>query len=272
MPGQSLHDLEGASNTANQAYCESYDTCMAANEKAAAAKEAYQKALNDLGNEYDGGSMKEKQEAFQEALKAKNEADSELSEAAEAFEAAAAEAQLAEDAVAEKKAELRASRADDTTFVVHTARAECSCGIKESYLALDATHGVYTRKKPQMIITDQIFNKNVINFCGCTSRENPTVIAAAEQAAQAARDEIAANKTWRDSLVQLFCGTDEIEVTDSLIEQCVGECITTFPPGLTWLKEHEKVTVNKVSPLLRRCELKCNYGGSITILLSGQPE
>lgn len=271
MAGQGLYDLEDSSNAANQAFCESYDTCIAANEKAAAANEAYQKALNDLCNEYDGGDMKEKQEAFNEAAKAKEAANAELADATDAYNEAAEAAQAAEDAVAQKKEELRASRAKDTSFVVHTARVECSCGIKDSYLALDATHGVYTRQIAQMIITDQMFNENVINFCGCKSKENPTVIAAAEEAAAEARAQIEAQKTWRDNVVQFFCGAEEIEVTDSLIEQCVGECITTFD-GLTWLDGHDKVTINQESPLLRRCQLKCGYGGVITILLSGQPE
>lgn len=275
MSNQSLHDLEAVSNTANQAYYESYQTAKAADEKAAAANDAYQKTLNDLYNTYDGydtGNIKEKEKAYQEASKAKEEADAELAEATKVFEDAANEAQDAEDAVEARKEELRASRATDMTFVVHTARAECSFGLKESYLALDATHGIYTRQIAQMIVTDQVFNQNVINFCGCRSKENPRVIAEADRVAAEARAEIEAKKTWRDDFVQWFCGETEIKVDDSLIEQVVGECVTTFPKDLVWLDGHDKVTINEKSPLLRRCELKCNYGGSITILLSGQPE
>lgn len=276
MPGQSLQDLESISNTANQAHYEGYNAYQAAGEKAAAAEQNYQKALSDLNNEYNGYTYgedrKEKEEAFREALKAKEEAEAELKNAEKTLEQAAEEAQSAQDAVDAKKEELRASRANDTTFVVHTARAECSFGIKESYLALDETHGVYTRQIPQMVISDQTFNLNVINFCGCKSKENPTVLAAAERAAKEAQQQIEEKKTWRDSVVQFFCGKKEIKVTDSLIEESVGECITEFPSNINWLNGHSKVTVNEKPLLLRRCELKCRYGGNITILLSGQPE
>lgn len=72
-----------------------------------------------------------------------------------------------------KKQELRDSRVNDTAYVVHCARIECPFGMRESYLALDATHGVLTHQIPQMTVKDMILNTNIINFGGCHSRENP---------------------------------------------------------------------------------------------------
>lgn len=53
--------------------------------------------------------------------------------------------------------------------------------MRESYLALDATHGVLTHQIPQMTVKDMILNTNIINFGGCYSRENPDVQAEIEK-------------------------------------------------------------------------------------------
>jgi len=274
MAEGTMRDLEAAASAAGQACAQDYENAAAANEKAAAANEAYQQALNDVCNEYDGRDMNEKMEKLQEAREARDAANAEADAANDAFAASAEAAQAAEDAVEAKKEKQRESRAADTSYVVHTARIECSCAYQNngSYLTLGATHGVYTRQIPQMTVKDTIVNTNVINFGYCTSPENPKVIEAAEQAVIDARAEIEANKRWRDKLADCFFGAEEIEVTESLLNQCAGECIAEFSIGASWQKEHPKVTVNGDSPLLRRCELTCIYGGHITILMSGQPE
>lgn len=272
MEGTNLRDLEGASRTAVQDYLGKKGTMEAAQEKAASADAAYRQAVNEMSNQYGGVGSPDSMEKFQDALKAKQEADAQKKEAEGAFEEAAKSAQDAADAVEDKKNELRASRTTDTSYVVHTARIECSCGLRESYLVLGVTHGVITSQVPQMIVSDDVLNSNVVNFGGCISKENPTLIAAAQQAAEAAQAEIAEKKGFFDHVVEFFTGdkSKATDVQDSLMEQCVGECIGQFPQ--CWAKVHEKVTVNGQSPLLRRCELVCKYGGIITILLSGQPE
>lgn len=274
MAEGTMRDLEATAGAAGQVCAQDYETAKAANEKAAAAQEAYQQALNDACNEYDGQGMNEKMEKLQEAREAQEAANAEADAANEAFAASAEAAQAAEDAVEAKKEKLRESRAEDTSYVVHTARIECSCAYqnKGSYLTLGATHGVYTRQIPQMTVKDTIVNTNVINFGYCTSPENPKVMEAAEQEVLEARAEIEANKGWRDNVAEWFFGAEEIEVTESLLKECAGECIAQFPIGTVWQKEHPKVTINGDSPLLRRCELTCIYGGHITILMSGQPE
>lgn len=272
MAGSTLNELESTERNANQAFYDSYQAKTAADENAAAANEAYQQALNNLCNDYDGRNPADKQSEFQEAKEALDNAKAEAESANESFEAAAEAAQEAADAVEAKKEELRKSRFKDTSYVVHTARIECSCGMRDSYLVLDRTHGVYTRQIPQMTVKDNILDTNIINFGGCKSKENPSLIEAAEKAVADARKLIEEGKDWRDHLMGIFVKEEEIEVTDSLLEQCVGECQMKLPKKSTWSKGHKKVKINRRAPLLRRCELTCNYGGKIIILLSGQPE
>ncbi len=175
----------------------------------------------------------------------------------------------------QKKEELRKSRYKDTTYVVHCARIECSCGMRESYLALGPTHGVKTRQIPQMIISDTVLDTNIINFGGCKSKENPTLIAAAEEAARKANEEIQEKRKkggFFNWVIDLFCGDGHVEVSDSLLEQCVGECKDCIPANAEWRRGHVKVSINGKPVLLRRCSTRCIYGGLVTILLSGQPE
>lgn len=273
MSDQRLGDMEMASYEASQNCCQNYEAMCAANERAAAAQEAFNNAVNEMCiDEYDTSKMVEKQEKLQEATREMNEAKAAAEAATKAFEASADAAQEAQDNVEKKKEELRNSRTTDTSFVVLSARSECNFGTRTSQLALDTTHGVYTRGMYQMTVKDIIANLNVINFCTCKSKENPKVIEAAQKVVDDANAEIEAKKGVRDWVIGLFVKPEKIEVTDSLLEQCEGECIIEFAAGTEWTKGHEKVTINDEAPLLRRCELTCKYGGRIILLLSGQPE
>ena len=214
--------------------------------------------------------------------------------AAEEAARAAAEAQAAAEAVEAKKQELRDSRVNDTAYVVHCARIECPFGMRESYLALDATHGVLTHQIPQMTVKDMILNTNIINFGGCHSRENPDVQAEIEKTNAI----IESKKDWRDDVVGYFTKKwnervtiikagiglakkllgmkkkekTEEEKLEEMSSDFVGECKAQFPADGEWLEGHEKVFINGEPLLLRRCSIMCSYGGCVTILLSGQPE
>ncbi len=229
--------------------------------------------------------------ALEDAQAAKEAADSD-------FEAAASEAQAAVDAVEEKKQELRDNRENDTTYVVHCARIECPFGMRESYLALGPTHGVLTHQIPQMTVKDMILNQNIINFGGCHSRENPGV----QEEIAKTNEIIEGKKDWRDKVVGYF--TKEWKQRVAVVKTCIsfgkkllgikdkekteeeiqaqeqqemwsdflGECTAEFPADGEWLEGHEKVFINGEPVLLRRCSIMCNYGGCVTILVSGQPE
>ena len=269
MSDVSLSDVENTANDAYKAYSDAGSALTSAQEKTSAAEKAYKDAMNQYmfqdGSPENYKKMKEAQEALDAAKKEQKAAE-------KSMKAAAEEAQAAAEAVEQKKDELRRTRHRDTTYVVHCARVECTHGMRESYLALGETHGVKTRQIPQMIIKDTVLDTNIINFGGCKSKENPTLKAAAEEAARKANEEIEKKKGFLDSVIDFFCGNRKIEVTDSLLEQCMGECKACFPADAEWRRGHRKVFINGEPVLLRRCSVRCIYGGLVTILLSGQPE
>ncbi len=269
MADVSLSDVEGAAYEANKAFSEAEGAVAAAKENTASAEHAYADAVNKYMLE---DANPESYEKMLEAERALEAARAEEKAAEEALEAAAEDAQAAADLVEQKKDELRRTRHNDTTYVVHCARVECTHGMRESYLALGPTHGVKTRQIPQMTAKDTVLDTNIINFGGCKSKENPTLIAAAEEAARRANEEIEKKKGFIDNVIDFFCGDRKIEVTDSLLEQCMGECKACFSADAEWRRGHEKVFINGESVLLRRCSVRCIYGGKVTILLSGQPE
>lgn len=205
-----------------------------------------------------------------------DEAKGREEKAMEAYVAAAQKAQDAMDDVEEKKEELREKREEDISYVVNRAKIECPFGLRDSYLTMNEAQGVYTRQIPQMTICDTVLDENIINFGGCRSKENPSLRAAAEAATAAARKQVKEEGGWLDKftdfVVGIFVKDEKIQVTDSLLDQCIGECKACFDADARWESGHEKVYVNGEHVLLRRCSLTCNYGGQVTILLSGQPE
>ncbi|MDE5587575.1 MAG: DUF4280 domain-containing protein [Acetatifactor sp.] len=272
MSSSSLSDVENTANGAYMEYYEAGNALTAAQENKKSAEQAYEDAWNQYMFE---DPSPESYEKMLEAERALEEAKAEEKAAEGALEAVAKKAQAAAELVEMKKEQLRKSRYTDTTYVVHCARVECSCGMRESYLALGPTHGVKTRQIPQMITSDTILDENIINFGGCKSKENPSLIAAAEEAARKANEEIKEKRSkggFFNWVIDLFCGDGHIEVSDSLLEQCVGECKECFPADAEWRFGHKKVFINGKPVLLRKCSVRCIYGGLVTILLSGQPE
>lgn len=295
MQEPSPGSLTALENTQNQAY-QSYFEAQAAVDTAAERLNAAKNALMLAEMQYMNGEISQEElEVARQEFKDARAADK---EANENLETAAADAQAAAEAVEAKKQELRENRKNDTTYVVHCARIECPFGMRESYLALGPTHGVLTHQIPQMTVKDMILDQNIINFGGCHSRENPGV-----QAEIAKTNEIIeGKKDWRDKLVGYFTkewkkgvaafktgisigkkllGIKDKPKTEEEIEaekqqemwsDFVGECNAGFPADAEWLEGHERVFINGEAVLLRRCSIMCNYGGCVTILLSGQPE
>lgn len=275
MMEERLADLESVQSEAFQALQQDALAYEAANKKLEAAEEAFQNVCSD----YESMSTKEKNEALKEAQKALEEAKEEVKDVEEALEESAEKAQEATDAVKKKKMELRRFAIADTSYVVHQARIECSFGIRDSLLVLEEGHGVKTRQYAQMTEGDCVFDKNIINFGGCRSKENPSTQEAARQAVEAAQAEIEENRSkmnWFekgvDWVANLFVKDQEVAPTEDVVEQCVGECLAEFPPDAVWNFADDKVTINGEKVLLRRGYLMCNHGGRILILLCGQPE
>lgn len=284
--GESLRELEVSLQSAGEKFDKADNAYKAAQEKTAAAVQARDEVFYKYGLGNPSGDF---QAELALADKAVEDAQKEQNDAEEIAAAAFEEAQAAAEMVQEKKKSIRMSRSTDMTYVVYQARLECNFGLRESYLSLESTHGVMTKKIPQMTVKDSKFNKNIINFGGCRSWENDSVKEAAERARDNAKSRIKENRDWRDvaagaitvvrksiipikTIIEDFCKKDEEDVDDSLLAECVGQCTACFPEFTVWEKGHTKVTINGKPVLLRRCTMRCNYGGRITILLSGQPE
>lgn len=168
------------------------------------------------------------------------------------------------------KAKQEFLRPFDKTYVVHWAEIKCSCGLKDnrpSFLKLEESHGIFVKKIPQLHIMDQKVLENIIVFPGCKSLKNPSVKEAAEAAAKQALVETKRTKTWFG-----FGKEREVDVDESLMEECVGECNPIILTSTEWTQGKEKVEINGHAPLLRRSTLLCQHGGIITIDTSGQPE
>mgnify|MGYP003233346690 CR=1 FL=1 len=92
------------------------------------------------------------------------------------------------------------------TYVVHTAMIRCSMGMRETYLVLDDTHGVFLRQQPQMTVDDSVGEVNVRCFGGCYSMENPSTKAEADRIQKAVEEECP--DTFLDSVLNHFTGGD----------------------------------------------------------------
>lgn len=274
MEGQTLRDYEMACQTAAQEQYAKAMAAQAAQEKSAAANAAYNTAFNEMVNACDYYSAADEAvtKAYHEALKAKESAKNEFDTAVQEFEAAAEAANEAAEKLEAKKEELRKAARTDTSFVVHTARVECNYGTENTFLALALDHGVTTKGFPQMLVSDHGVGENIFKFYGCTSIDNPEVQKAAEAAVENARKQVEESEDFRDKIMNAIFGKEEIEVTESVREKVIGKCICKLPANVDWEKGQENMEINGIKPMLRRCKLKCIYGGTIIVLLSGQPE
>lgn len=274
MEGQTLRDYELACQAAADEQYAKAIAAKAAYDKSVAADAAYNSAFNNMVNACDNYNVADEAvtRAFSEALKAKNSAKDEFNQADQALKDATSAANDAAKNLEAKKEELRKEARTDTSFVVHTARVECNCGTENTFLALESDHGVTTKGFPQMLVSDNGIGKNIFEFYGCTSPDNPEVMKAANAAVENARTQVKKSEDLRDKVMNAIFGKEEIEVTDSVIEKVIGKCICELPKNVVWEKGQENMEINGIKPILRRCKLKCIYGGTIIILLSGQPE
>lgn len=121
------------------------------------------------------------------------------------------------------------------TYVVHTAMIRCSMGMRETYLVLDDTHGVFLRQQPQMTVDDSVGEVNVRCFGGCYSMENPSTKAEADRIQKAVEEECP--DTFLDSVLNLFTGGEKEITTQEAQEgvpRIVGVCTPNIPAGTKW--------------------------------------
>lgn len=255
---------------AQKAYEQDYERLEAACEKEKEAEKAYFQAQVDLGNEIvcSYGREEELNEKLNQAADQYKEAIADRKKAEAALKGSQAGV-LASAAMTEaKKAGLENTRDESMDFVVHMARIRCTYGMRESMAVLKMDHGVMSGGQAQMTVTDADKAVNFIDFGGCTSPENETVRAAAQEAMDTAIGSI--EKGWADGVAAAFTKEGSADLEDEIVNQCIGECLLKFPAGALWEKGHEKVKIQEDALLVRRCELTCAYGGLVTILLSGQ--
>ena len=159
------------------------------------------------------------------------------------------------------------------TYVVHTATIRCSMGMRETYLVLDNTHGVFLRQQPQMTVNDSVPGVNVRCFGGCYSMENPATKAQAESIQRAVEERCP--DTFLDSVLEWFTGNKkEVETQQAQegVPRVVGECVPNIPVGTKWDNGKDSVETDGQQPLLGGAKLRCIYGGEIEIITSGQTQ
>lgn len=153
----------------------------------------------------------------------------------------------------------------ETSYVVHGAEIQCSCGLRKSNIVVPLSHGEFIRNFPQLNVEDRIPNKNILSFGGCTSPENPSVQAAADGMLEEARNR---KKGFMDKVMDIFCKKSEKETKQDLIKKCAGSCSPKI--NIPWIGGKEDVLIEGEKGLLSTCTLSCLYGGTITIDDDGQ--
>lgn len=152
------------------------------------------------------------------------------------------------------------------TYVVHGADTMCNLGLRMSKAVLRQSHGVFLRNLAQITDKDCVGDTNIINFCGCISADNPKT----QEMAKTISAEVKENTgiDFEDHVMDMFCsGT----VGSVKVMGCAGEC-TPVIVSAAWDEVNDKVFTEGKKPVRGTAVLKCQYGGVITIELTGQPE
>lgn len=261
---EGLLAMEENAAEAYEDYEKKYKRMLDACEQERQAEEDYMQVLMDLAE----GLPDESNQRVNQAADKRRAAKEKAAKAKQSMGISQAAALAASAAMETQKMVLTNTRDESMDFVVHMARIQCTYGMRESMAVLKMDHGVMSGGQSQMTVADTDPAINFVNFGGCTSPENETVRAEAQKAMETALE--ASGKTWADSVVDTFTKGSSKELKDEIVNQCIGECLLKFPPGVLWEKGHEKVKIQGDALLMRRCELTCAYGGLVTILLSGQ--
>ncbi|WP_187296291.1 DUF4280 domain-containing protein [Tepidibacter mesophilus] len=162
---------------------------------------------------------------------------------------------------------IKAVTEKPTSYVVHGATIQCSCGLRLSNIVVQLSHGEFIHNMPQLNIGDSKPNENILSFGGCTSPENPAVKAAAEKIMKEVQER---EKGFMDRVMDFFCKKPKEEVNEDFVKKCAGECIPIIK--IEWEGGKEDVLVEDKMALLTTSTLSCIYGGNITIIDNGQEQ
>lgn len=162
---------------------------------------------------------------------------------------------------------IKAVTEKPTSYVVHGATIQCSCGLRLSNIVVQLSHGEFIHNMPQLNIGDSKPNENILSFGGCTSPENESVQKAAEKIMKEVQER---EKGFMDHVMDFFCKNPKEEVNEDFVKKCAGECIPIIK--IEWDGGKEDVLVEDKMALLTTCTLSCIYGGNITIIDNGQEQ
>lgn len=152
------------------------------------------------------------------------------------------------------------------TYVVHNADIYCNMGLRMSKLVLRKSRGVFLKERAQVTESDCIGKKNIIDFCGCISMENPLTQKKAQEISE--KVEEATGENFSNEVEAIFCNS----VSDSgEAIRCAGECVPDIISS-GWDDIKDNVMTDGWKTVRGTATVKCRWGGVITIETTGQPE
>lgn len=172
------------------------------------------------------------------------------------------------------------------TYVVSGAEIQCSCGTMHRTLRLKKSHGVYLNNgKAMMNIKDCIPNENIMDFEGCKSPNNPN-ISIYDVAAKAAILNLGyvvnpaiGSLVVAEAIGDAVSGKHSFEKAADGFSSLMGlgyackKCIPMFDKhSMSWINGKKDTLVDGQPALINICTIKCIYGGTITIVKTGQEE
>lgn len=156
-------------------------------------------------------------------------------------------------------------------YVVHGACITCPYARRYGNVVVPMSHGDYIHNIDQLTVNDSVGMRNVLTFGVCTSPENPAVQAVAAQiAAKVAAQTKKKKKSFFEKVGDFFCKDKKDEAPDeSFVQMCAAPCVPLILGS--WDHGKETVELDGSKPLLADATLLCKWGGTITIVDSGQP-
>lgn len=152
------------------------------------------------------------------------------------------------------------------TYVVHNADIYCNMGLRMSKLVLRQSHGVFLKGRAQVTELDCTGKKNIIDFCGCRSGDNPATKKKAQDISK--KVEAATGENFSNEVEDIFCNG---EIGSVKTMDCAGECVPDIVSS-SWDDIKDNVITDRQKTVRGTATVKCRWGGVITIETTGQPE
>ncbi|WP_058485599.1 DUF4280 domain-containing protein [Defluviitalea phaphyphila] len=153
-----------------------------------------------------------------------------------------------------KRGQEQVKNIEKMSYVVHGAMVQCEFGSRPGRLIVPKSHGVYLRKKAQIIKTDSkpLVNVQSMGICSAGA-QNPV--------------EYEEEKKGKKSIFSLFFGKKKKKKKVSL-EDLACQCIPQI--AMDWQNTKEDVLIDGEEAITNKSFLVCMKGGVITICDDGQ--